>query len=246
MADNLNSNKIQTLATVNVLLICLPTLALPLRFISRRLTPKGLWYDDYAMVGALPLALAVPILNLTGAWLIPFLSIPNSADSLLAMSFGFGRHESVLNQEMTKRSMEVSYVVQFFYISAITMVKLALLLTYARIWITRGFRRCLYLVGAIIAVWWCTSTFITIFQCHPIQFFWDREIVGDCLASRAFFIGMAVPNIVLDLVVLSIPLPSIWQLQLPRLQKAALTVVFTVGLLCAPTSSQEQGLAKST
>lgn len=231
MADNLNSSKTQTLTTSNILLICLPTVALPLRFISRRLTPRGLWYDDYGMVGALPLALAVPILNLTCAWLIPFLSIPDLADSLLAMSFGFGRHESALTQEMTKRSMKVDYVVRFLYISAIAVVKIALLLTYARIWTTRGFRRCLYLVGAIIAIWWCSSTFINIFQCRPIHFFWDREIVGDCLESRAFFIGMAVPNIVLDFVVLSIPLPSIWQLQLPRLQKAALTAAFTVGVL---------------
>lgn len=147
------------------------------------------------------------------------------------MTFGFGRHESALNQEMTKRSMEVLYVVQLFYISAIAMVKIALLLTYARIWTTRGFRRCLYLVGAIIAIWWGTSTFITIFQCRPIHYFWDSETLGGCLESRAFFIGIAIPNIALDLVVLSIPLPSIWQLQLPRLQKAALTVLFTVGVL---------------
>lgn len=127
--------------------------------------------------------------------------------------------------------MQVLYVVQLFYIWAIAMVKIGLLLTYVRIWTTRAFRRCLYLVGTTVILWWCSSNFVTIFQCRPIHYFWDRETVGSCLESRPFFISMAIPNIILDIVILSIPLPSIWQLRLPRLQRAALTVIFTAGVL---------------
>lgn len=148
-----------------------------------------------------------------------------------AMRFGFGQHETALDPDMARKSMKVLYVVQLFYVSAINSVKIALLLTYARIWTTWEFRRRWYSVGTIIALVWCISMFITIFQCHPIHFFWDHEPGGSCLKSEPFFIGMSIPNTILDLVVLSIPQPSIWQLQLPRMQKAGLTVVFGVGVM---------------
>ena len=149
------------------------------------------------------------------------------------MRFGFGRHESALNPETVHRSMKILYIVQHFYVSAVAMVKIALLLTYAQIFTGTlpVFRRCLYIVGTAIVLLWCSSMFVTIFQCRPIHFFWDREPGGSCINARSIFIGMSIPNITLDLAVLSVPIPSIWKLQLPRMQKAGLTLLFGVGIL---------------
>ena len=147
------------------------------------------------------------------------------------MHFGFGQHESTLDDRKARQSLKLLYIVQFFYASAMAMLKLALLIAYARIWTSPTFRKCLWSVGIIILSLWCCTIFITVFQCHPIHFFWDRGSDGKCMKVPAFFVGPAIPHIVLDLVVLSLPLPSIWRLQLPRLQKAGLTFVFGVGIV---------------
>ena len=46
-----------------------------------------------------------------------------------------------------------------------------------------------------------------------------------------FFYGNAIPTIVTDLMMLGLPVPYIWRLQLPRIQKVALGCVFLVGIL---------------
>lgn len=46
-----------------------------------------------------------------------------------------------------------------------------------------------------------------------------------------FFYGNAIPTIVTDLMMLTLPVPYIWRLQLPRIQKFALGCVFLVGIL---------------
>ena len=110
------------------------------------------------------------------------------------------------------------------------MTKFSVLLFYARIFPTRNFTRVLYAVGFVTLVWWISSQMLAIFQCHPIHSFWTRfDDDSKCIDLKAFFIGQAVPNIITDLVLLVLPLPYIWRLQLPVSQKVMLTGCFTFG-----------------
>lgn len=97
-----------------------------------------------------------------------------------------------------------------------------------QIWFTRA----LYAMGAITTIWWIASQFIVIFECTPIHYFWDRmPVTGHCLNVQKFFDGQAVPNIITDVILLALPLPLIWKLQLPANQKIALSGVFLLGSL---------------
>ena len=70
----------------------------------------------------------------------------------------------------------------------------------------------------------------TIFQCSPVQGFWDHTISASCSVNvYAFFIGNAVPNILTDWALLVLPIPYIWRLQQNRTTKIALCGVFLLG-----------------
>ena len=134
----------------------------------------------------------------------------------------------------------ILYVFENFYAPAVAMVKFSILLFYARIFTEHTakmpaqvwFRRALYGMGAITFLWWITCQFIVIFECAPIHYFWDRKpVTGHCLNVQLFFQGQAIPNIITDLMLLILPMPLIWRLQLPMGQKAALSGVFLLGSL---------------
>ena len=91
------------------------------------------------------------------------------------------------------------------------------------------------MVWIALAVTICTAiaaTFAVIFQCRPIKFNWDRTIPGGhCINQNAFYVTGGSIGMVLDIWTLLIPIPMLWQLQMPRRQKFAFTAIFTIGLL---------------
>ena len=115
------------------------------------------------------------------------------------------------------------------------MVKASILLFYARIFFPKSqtwFRRSLYAMAATVFLWWVICQFFVMFECSPIHYFWDRKpVTGHCQDVQKFFVGQAIPNIITDGILLALPLPMIWQLQLPKAQKCALSGVFMLGSL---------------
>ena len=55
-----------SVVVANILILCLAIISVALRLCSRKLAKAGFWYDDYAIVVALPIALVLPVLLLIG------------------------------------------------------------------------------------------------------------------------------------------------------------------------------------
>ena len=71
-----------------------------------------------------------------------------------------------------------------------------------------------------------------ILGCTPINYNWDRTQPGGyCVDARIFSIGVSIPNIVTDVIILLLPLPVIWQMQLHFSKKIALSAIFSLGIL---------------
>lgn len=87
----------------------------------------------------------------------------------------------------------------------------------------------LYAVGSVVVMWWIAIQFTVIFECKPIDYTWAPKGEGHCVSLDKFFLGQAIPNIITDMVLLAIPIPMIWKLQLPRSQKVALSATFLLG-----------------
>lgn len=78
-------------------------------------------------------------------------------------------------------------------------------------------------------LWVVGMNLTVIFQCTPIRKFWEPHVPGHCIDLWKFLLAQAIPNIFTDLVILLLPLPPLWNLQVPSSQKAALFGIFLLG-----------------
>ena len=96
----------------------------------------------------------------------------------------------------------------------------------------RIFTMILVAVGVIVVGTGLASTFAAIFQCSPVPYAWDKSIKGGkCINDIAFARFMAIPNVVDGLVMLVMPIPLVWRLELAIQQKIALTATFLHGIM---------------
>lgn len=91
-------------------------------------------------------------------------------------------------------------------------------------------------------VWmWAVSVILeTFLLCRPLAYNWDTSIAGTCGNRNATYVVAGTLNLVTDLMVMALPVPHIWKLQLSFSKKIALSGVFSVGLLwvtCIPLSA---------
>ena len=149
----------------------------------------------------------------------------------LAVHYDFGKHVKDARPDAVAKWYKTLFVYENFYVPAIATTKFSVLLFYNRVFSIRSFRMVLYAIGATIMVWWIAMQFASIFGCTPIDFTWDPHGQGHCINLDKFYLGQAIPNIITDIVLLSITIPMIWRLQLPRSQKIALSGVFLLGSL---------------
>lgn len=73
------------------------------------------------------------------------------------------------------------------------------------------------------------GVFVIFLGCRPLSTNWG--VPHQCRPSYRTSISVAVCNTIADFVILILPQPMIWQLQLPRMKKLALSVVFLMGIL---------------
>ena len=117
---------------------------------------------------------------------------------------------------------------------AVALSKCAILLLYTRVFTTRkrGFTIAVYIVGAVVVATGVVNALTAIFQCTPVPYKWDKAISGGtCIDVVAFERYMAIPNVVTGVVMLLMPLPLVWALNVTLRQKIALTLTFLHGIM---------------
>jgi hypothetical protein len=69
-------------------------------------------------------------------------------------------------------------------------------------------------------------------MCDPIDYEWDWRIKdGHCgLDPDLAFVVSGIYNIVLDITLVILPAPIVWQLQLPLIKKISVTAMFALGI----------------
>jgi hypothetical protein len=94
------------------------------------------------------------------------------------------------------------------------------------------FRHCATAVIVLVVLWGFTAVVGNTFQCLPVQYFWIKHIPGHCMAHQdAFFTTIGALSMAQDVLILCLPFPILWRLQMPMRQKAEITLLFSVGCL---------------
>lgn len=56
-------------------------------------------------------------------------------------------------------------------------------------------------------------------------------MAGKCVSHEAVFLGIAIPHIVTDFILIAIPVPFIWKLKMPTPHKVGISMTFALGSL---------------
>jgi hypothetical protein len=72
---------------------------------------------------------------------------------------------------------------------------------------------------------------MTVFSCHPVAYFWDRDLHGQCLDVNALAYANSGMSIAQDLIIIALPLPVLTKLNMCMKKKIGVGFMFAIGSL---------------
>ncbi|KAF2233444.1 hypothetical protein EV356DRAFT_201211 [Viridothelium virens] len=208
---NIHKSRQPELYAASITTWVLALIAVGLRFWCRRLTKSAYRLDDWLIVAALLFALGFMI------------------STLVWVHQGYGLHLWVLTPEFVPNFFKNLFTGEILYTLVLVFAKYSILAFYRRIF-SNTIRLPVYILAGVVTCWGLAVILVTIFQCRPVDGFWNRNKPADCsVDDYAFFIGNAVPNIITDAAILSLPWPFIFRLHRTTSQKIALAGIFMLG-----------------
>jgi hypothetical protein len=178
---------------------------------------KTLGPDDKVLLGALAFRITGTIMSVRGL-----------------AAHGLGRDIWTLTLHELKLFGIFFYVMEVFYFTELSLVKVILSLFYLYIFPGTGIRR--LLLGTVIFNIVFGVAFVTtaIFQCTPVNYFWNQFVEttsGRCIDINTFGWTNAAISVATDIWMIGIPLSQIPGLNLHWKKKAGVTIMFLTGAL---------------
>ena len=85
------------------------------------------------------------------------------------------------------------------------------------------------IVGVQVA-WWISFLLALTFVCTPVAYFWDKTLPGGSCANILVLLYVATgTNFVADVLVLVLPIPVLWGLQMKPARKLGIIGVLLLG-----------------
>jgi hypothetical protein len=195
-------------------------ISLALRFKARRMTKMGLGWDDGLSVIAWVIAVAYCVIQLI---CVQYFKLGSKIGHLSESEIDY-YHE---------RTNLMLWISEFCYSWSIYASKLSVLLFYRRIFqLLPVYWAILVLMGSC-SVWILLRTFMTVFRCWPVDFFWDKSIDdGTCVIDAAvYYFATDLTHTLLDCLILALPIFEVLKMKLPFGQKIAVAGLFSFGFL---------------
>ncbi|KAL4963048.1 putative integral membrane protein Pth11-like [Aspergillus stella-maris] len=198
---------------VTIALTVLATVAVILRMTTRaRIQKIRFEMDDWFIVASLVPTYAILACTIVGG------------------KYGLGKHVWVVSMDHITRVNQTHFAYVLIYVWAIPLIKLSIITFYRRIFgMTRIMWLCAFLtMGYFIA---CTIAFSSC--CQPPSYYWTQYSHpegGYCRFDLyPFYLGNASANVATDLLILVVPIPLVWGLQMRRVTKGLITGIFLLG-----------------
>lgn len=114
------------------------------------------------------------------------------------------------------------------------LTKIAMLLLYLKVFPSQTFRRICFVMVGICLAYIPATALATLFNCTPVSYNWTGwtgETQGHCFSFNTFAWAQSSINILLDLIIILLPIPQLWKLNMGRKKRIQLVLMFSVGLL---------------
>ncbi|KAK1997952.1 integral membrane protein [Colletotrichum falcatum] len=143
--------------------------------------------------------------------------------------------------EMTAATYEryalSSYIAAPVYMLCNGFTKLSLLTFYLRLNPQPWFRYSVWISIVVVCIYTGVITLMMVFLCNPIKKAWDINVTGgSCLDAGIFYMATAVSNIISDIVLFILPLPTLFGLRMKMALKIGAAVLFAIGSMTVATS----------
>lgn len=118
------------------------------------------------------------------------------------------------------------------WIVANTLIKVSILHFYNAVFgVNKIFRNVNLTLAAVVVCFGFGVILQEFLLCRPFAKTWDPLLPGVCGSSSATILAEAIINMLLDIAILSLPLPLVWRLQMTPRRKIILTIIFGLGFM---------------
>lgn len=149
---------------------------------------------------------------------------------------GGGYHMWDISKESAENFLKTAYTATIFYAPMTLAIKLSLLTLIARIFSPYKRRiQGIYALGGLLTIYYIISLALKIRICWPITAYWEGD-QSKCLDQSAIILADSIISTVTDAIILLLPLPLTWSLQLPTMKKLRVGGMLAVGGLATAFS----------
>ncbi|XDG02261.1 hypothetical protein ABKA04_001876 [Annulohypoxylon sp. FPYF3050] len=193
-------------------------IAVVLRFKVRRIKGQKLGSDDWTIVIALILGIAVTVDIL-----------------IMTQVGGLGTHAQYdndgnpVNPEAIVVYGKTVYALELLTWPAVGFTKVSVVLMYKRIFKTPKFKLIANILIGFNIAWTIAFTFALMFSCMPIASSWDSSLPYTCVDLVALFTTALATDVATDFLVLLLPIYKVWQLPMPTGRKLMVVGIFLLG-----------------
>ncbi|KAL1988300.1 hypothetical protein VTN96DRAFT_275 [Rasamsonia emersonii] len=209
------------LVSTGIIFSILPTIVVALRFFARRVGGTNLGPDDWIMIPALLICIAMGVIQI-----------------IAAERGGLGQHQilgpngELIWTPQLRTYEHCKYALQVLGTLELGVIKASILLFYRRLFTLRKHLIINNVVFAVVVAWGVAFTLVIVFQCLPVSTIWTQfeiDYTPYCINQQAAYMGLAVSDLILDLLIFALPVPVVIQLRLPLRQKFAVGGIFLLG-----------------
>ena len=95
----------------------------------------------------------------------------------------------------------------------------------------QGFRKACWALVALVIIYFIVCILTIVLACLPTIKTWDSSPSGACTDGCARMMINAAFNLAIDMIIVALPMRSIWQLQLSKRKRVQVCLAFGAGML---------------
>jgi hypothetical protein len=130
--------------------------------------------------------------------------------------------------------LKLAFATSILYFTIATTTKVAILLMYRRIFnVSNSFRVQLYVAIFLVVGWWVGCTVASFTNCIPLKWSWINSFADPryCFDYNLFWMVSGSCEIVLDVLILSMPVSVVVRMQMSWRRKGLVLGIFALGAL---------------
>ncbi|KAF6832978.1 integral membrane protein [Colletotrichum musicola] len=207
-----------SVVAVSVVFIILPTVAVFLRLVARRMAHRGMDASDYCIIGACVFSHALQAVSIS--------SVTHGGVGFLFREIipKYGRRPIIT-------FLQLLVVQQILWAVSLSLCKIAILLLYTKIFSVRRMVLATRVMVGFTIAWTVAAVLVAFFICIPLSDNWLLDLKNRRCGNQPAADGtLGVVNMMTDIIVLVMPVSYLWRLHLETYKKAALIVTFSLGV----------------